>query len=193
MFIQTEDTPNPATMKFLPGREVTGGPAVDFENEAAAQAGSPLAAALFELEGVERVFLGADFVSVSKAEAVEWPHLKPGVLAAIMDHYVAGQPILTGEAEDGANNDPSAEDYKGEAAEVVATIQELIETRVRPAVAQDGGDIVFQNFDEESGVVTLHMRGACAGCPSSTMTLKAGIENLLKHYLPQVTAVEAAI
>ena len=189
MFIQTEDTPNPATLKFLPGREVTGGESFDFAHIDAAMAGSPLATSLFQLEGVERVFLGSDFISVTKANDVEWQHLKPGVLAAIMDHYVSGADAVREDAESASEERV----YEGEAAEVVATIKELIETRVRPAVAQDGGDIIFQAFDEDSGVVTLHMRGACAGCPSSTLTLKNGIENMLKHYLPQVQAVEAAL
>lgn len=193
MFIQTEDTPNPATLKFLPGRDVTGGPAHDFETADAARGASLLAAALFEVDGVERVFLGDDFVSVSKADAIDWRHLKPGVLAVIMDHFTAGLPVLTEEGANAADSGGDAGEYEGEDAEIVSTIQELIDTRVRPAVAQDGGDIVFQRYDPQSGVVTLHMRGACAGCPSSTMTLKAGIENLLKHYVPQVTGVEAAL
>ncbi len=192
MFIQTEDTPNPATLKFLPQRAVTGGPAVDFATADAARGASPLAAAIFELDGVDRVFLGDDFVSVTKADGTEWAHLKPGVLAVIMDHYVAGAPVLTDpDAVEPAGGDAS--DYEGEDAEVVKTVKELIETRVRPAVAQDGGDIIFDRYDPETGVVSLHMRGACAGCPSSTMTLKAGIENLLKHYVPQVNGVEAAV
>lgn len=192
MFIQTEDTPNPATLKFLPQREVTGGPAVDFPSAEEARGASPLAAAIFDLDGVSRVFLGDDFVSVTKADGTEWAHLKPGILAVIMDHYVAGAPVLTDpDAVEPAGGD--AADYEGEDAEVVKTIKELIETRVRPAVAQDGGDIIFDRYDPQTGVVSLHMRGACAGCPSSTMTLKAGIENLLKHYVPQVNGVEAAL
>jgi Fe-S cluster biogenesis protein NfuA len=181
MFIQTEATPNPATLKFIPGEPVTGGAPREFADADAARATSPLAFAVLEVEGVESVFLGADFVAVSKGEAHDWAHLKPGILAAIMDHYVAGLPVLTdGEAAPAPADEPV---FEGEAAETVAKIKELLDTRVRPAVAADGGDIVF-----------LHMRGACAGCPSSTMTLKAGIENLLKHYLPnEVRAVEAAL
>jgi len=193
MFIQTEDTPNPATLKFLPGREVTGEGAHDFPDAESARSASPLAAALFGVDGVERVFLGADFVSVTKADAVEWRHLKPGVLAVIMDHFTAGAPVLSEDAGSEAPAGSGADAYEGEAAEVVRTIEELIEMRVRPAVAQDGGDIIFDSYDPESGLVRLRMRGACAGCPSSTMTLKAGIENLLKHYCPQVTGVEAAL
>jgi Fe-S cluster biogenesis protein NfuA len=192
MFIQTEATPNPATLKFIPGEPVTGGAPREFADADAARATSPLAFAVLEVEGVESVFLGADFVAVSKGEAHDWAHLKPGILAAIMDHYVAGLPVLTdGEAAPAPADEPV---FEGEAAETVAKIKELLDTRVRPAVAADGGDIVFQNYDAESGIVLLHMRGACAGCPSSTMTLKAGIENLLKHYLPnEVRAVEAAL
>ena len=192
MFIQTEPTPNPDTLKFLPGQAVAGeaGP-FDFAapEEAAA---SPLARALFEVSGVERVFLGADFVSVSKAEDADWKHVKPMALAAIMDHFVAGLPLI----EDGAAapGEPVDETvYEGEVAEIVGEIRELIDTRVRPAVAQDGGDIIFHKFEADTGIVHLHMRGACAGCPSSTYTLKQGIENMLKAYVPEVTAVEAVL
>ena len=156
---------------------------------------SKLFQALFQVQNVERVFLGSDFISLSKAADADWKHVRPMALAAIMDHFVAGLPVMaTGtapvpEAQEGA----SAEDYEGETAEIVGEIIELIETRVRPAVAQDGGDIVFHGFDSESGIVHLAMRGACAGCPSSTMTLKQGIENMLKAYVPEVTAVEAAL
>ena len=196
MFIQTEPTPNPDTIKFLPGETVAGaaGP-FDFASEAEAGS-SPLAQTVFQVEGVARVFLGSDFVSVSKAETSDWKHVRPMVLAAIMDHYVAGLPVIN---EDGASlgsardNATTLADYEGDAAEIVGEILELIETRVRPAVAQDGGDIIFQRFDPESGVVHLSMRGACAGCPSSTMTLKQGIENMLKAYVPEVNAVEAAL
>lgn len=195
MFIQTEPTPNPDTLKFLPGQAVTGasGP---YDFAALEEAGtSPLAQALFQVQNVERVFLGSDFISLSKAPDADWKHVRPMALAAIMDHFVAGLPVMaTGaaaapEAQDGA----SVDDYEGETAEIVGEIIELIETRVRPAVAQDGGDIVFHGFDSESGIVHLAMRGACAGCPSSTMTLKQGIENMLKAYVPEVTAVEAAL
>jgi NFU1 iron-sulfur cluster scaffold homolog, mitochondrial len=189
MFIQTEATPNPDTVKFLPGLPVAGslGP-FDYPDAASARS-SLLARALFEVDGVERVFLGADFVSVSKAPARDWKHVKPMVLAAIMDHYMAGLPVVDA---DGAE----AEDehvYDGETAEIVSEIKDLIETRVRPAVAQDGGDITFRSFDAETGIVQLNMRGACAGCPSSTQTLKMGIENMLRTYIPEVTAVEAVL
>lgn len=195
MFIQTEPTPNPDTIKFLPGETVAGsaGP-FDFASESEAGI-SPLARAVFSVAGVTRVFLGADFLSVSKDEATDWKHVRPMVLAAIMDHYVAGLPAI----DEGATASPEADgvttaaDYEGETAEIVEEILELIETRVRPAVAQDGGDIIFQRFDSDSGIVHLSMRGACAGCPSSTMTLKQGIENMLKAYIPEVNAVEAAL
>lgn len=189
MFIQTEATPNPDTVKFLPGQPVAGalGP-FDFPDAASARS-SLLARALFQVDGVERVFLGSDFVSISKEAARDWRHVKPMVLAAIMDHYMAGLPVV--------DEDASAEAeeivYEGEAAEIVNEIKELIETRVRPAVAQDGGDITFNRFDPDTGVVHLSMRGACAGCPSSTLTLKQGIENMLRTYVPEVTAVEAAL
>jgi NFU1 iron-sulfur cluster scaffold homolog, mitochondrial len=189
MFIQTEATPNPDTVKFLPGLPVAGDlGAFDFPDLPSASS-SPLARALFEVDGVERVFLGADFVSVSKDAARDWKYLKPIVLAAIMDHYMAGLPVV----EDGPASDADDIVYEGEAAEIVQEIKELIETRVRPAVAQDGGDITFRSFDSATGVVHLNMRGACAGCPSSTMTLKQGIENMLRTYVPEVTAVEAVL
>ncbi len=192
MFIQTEATPNPATLKFLPGREISPRTPYEFVNDEEAQA-SPLAAFLFTLTGVKTVFLGADFVSVTKTDDADWAVLKTQILAAIMDHFVSGMPVL---ADDGANvSDAHPVDetvYEGEAAEIVSEIKELIDTRVRPAVASDGGDIVFERFDVDSGVVTLQMRGACAGCPSSSMTLKNGIENMLRHYIPEVTAVEAS-
>jgi len=184
MFIQTESTPNPATLKFLPGREVMGeGAVADFASREAAER-SPLARALFETPEVSRVFFGADFISVTKSGG-DWKHLKPAILGAIMEHFTRHLPLIEGDAEE-------ADAASGEAdSDVVAQIKELIETRVRPAVAQDGGDIVFRGFDEKSGIVFLHMRGSCAGCPSSTMTLKNGIENMLRHYVPEVSAVEA--
>lgn len=184
MFIQTESTPNPATLKFLPGREVMGESAVaDFDSREAAQR-SPLARALFETPDVSRVFFGSDFISVTKSGG-DWKHLKPAILGAIMEHFTRGLPLIERAAEE-----PETES-DGEDSDVVAQIKELIETRVRPAVAQDGGDIIYRGFDEASGVVFLHMRGSCAGCPSATMTLRNGIENLLRHYVPEVSAVEA--
>lgn len=191
MFIQTQPTPNPSTLKFLPGREVSPATPYAFASleEAAA---SPLASALFALSGVTGVFLGEDFVSLTKSEASDWAVIKPQALAAIMDHFMSGAPVIVGA---GASDPHAAEDdivYEGETAEIVAEIRELIATRVRPAVANDGGDIIFRRFDVTTGVVHLTMRGACSGCPSSSLTLKQGVENLLRHYVPEVTAVEAA-
>lgn len=196
MFIQTEPTPNPDTLKFLPGETVSGatGP-YDFAHVDEAGT-SPLAQAMFAVAGVERVFLGADFLSLTKSADADWKHVRPLALAAIMDHFVAGLPVINvgGSAMGAASGiGGSADEYEGDAAEIVGEIIELIETRVRPAVAQDGGDIVFHRFEADSGIVHLSMRGACAGCPSSTMTLKQGIENMLKAYIPEVTAVEAAL
>lgn len=190
MFIQTEDTPNPATLKFLPGREVVGEgkPPVDVQRGADV-AHAPLAEMLFMIPDVTRVFFGADYISVTRREDAQWKHLKPAVLGAIMDFYVAGGVPLT---EQIASVEVEERVYEGVTLEIVEQIKELIELRVRPAVAQDGGDIVFRHFDEDDGAVYLEMRGACAGCPSSTMTLKSGIENLLKHYVPEVTRVEQA-
>ena len=183
MFIETEATPNPATLKFLPGQPVLiSSSARDFRDRDAAEIASPLAARLFEVEGVSGVFLGADFISVTKNDG-EWGHLKPAVLGAIMEHFLSGAPAVNDEAAS-----ESAEGrYSPEDAEIVGTIIELIDTRVRPAVAQDGGDIVFQGYRD--GIVYLHMRGACAGCPSSTATLRNGVENLLRHYVPEVREV----
>jgi len=181
MFIETEGTPNPATLKFLPGRDVMGAGTADFA-AAEAAARSPLASALFDLPGVARVFLGGDFVTVTKTDAVSWQALKPQVLGAIMEHFVAGRPVIEGDAA------LADEDVAPEDAEVVAQIKELLDTRVRPAVAGDGGDIVFRGFRD--GIVRLHMQGSCSGCPSSSATLKHGIENMLRHYVPEVIAVE---
>jgi Fe-S cluster biogenesis protein NfuA len=181
MFIETEGTPNPATLKFLPGRDVMGAGTADFAAPDAA-ARSPLATALFALPGVARVFLGGDFVTVTKNDVASWQALKPQVLGAIMEHFVAGRPVIEGDAT-AADEDVSPED-----AEVVAQIKELLDTRVRPAVAGDGGDIVFRGFRD--GVVRLHMQGSCSGCPSSSATLKHGIENMLRHYVPEVLSVE---
>ena len=181
MFIETEGTPNPATLKFLPGRDVMGAGTADFAAPETAER-SPLAAAIFNLPGVARVFLGGDFITVTKTEATAWQALKPQVLGAIMEHFVAGRPVIEG-ADAEADEDVSPED-----AEIVAQIKELLDTRVRPAVAGDGGDIVFRGYRD--GVVKLHMQGACSGCPSSSATLKHGIENMLRHYVPEVQSVE---
>ncbi len=188
MFIQTEATPNPNTLKFLPGRAVLETGSADFPNEEAAKA-SPLATRLFEVEGVSGVFFGSDFITVTKADEdrQEWPHLKPAILAAIMDHFTAGLPVMGEGAADRVAHMPSAADYEGADAEIVEQIIDLLDTRVRPAVANDGGDIIFHHYDQ--GIVTLTMQGACAGCPASTMTLKQGIENMLRHYIPEVTEV----
>jgi Fe-S cluster biogenesis protein NfuA len=182
MFIETEATPNPATLKFLPGREVMGQGTADFAGPDAAGR-SPLAAALFDLPGVARVFLGGDFITVTKTDATEWQALRPQVLGTVMEHFVAGRPVVEGDDHDAAEEDIAPAD-----AEVVAQIKELLDTRVRPAVAGDGGDIVFRGFRD--GIVRLHMQGACSGCPSSAATLKHGIENMLRHYVPEVVGVE---
>lgn len=191
MFIQTEDTPNPATLKFLPGRDVAGEgrPPVEFERGTDVSQ-APLAEMLFMIPDVSRVFFGSDYVSVTKSDDAEWKYLKPAVLGAIMDFFVAGGIPLKDQIAEELDSEHS---YEGETAEIVEQIKELLELRVRPAVAQDGGDIVFKHFDDQDGTVFLQMRGACAGCPSSTMTLKSGIENLLKHYVPEVTRVEQAL
>jgi len=181
MFIQTEQTPNPATLKFLPGCTVMPTGTANFPERGTA-ARSPLAERLFELPEVAGVFLGSDFITVTKAGDSDWHPLKPAVLAAIMEHFTAGRPVVTGESAEGTV--PAEEDN-----EVVAQIKELLETRVRPAVAMDGGDITFEDY--EDGIVYLHMQGSCAGCPSSTATLKAGIENMLRHYIPEVLEVRA--
>ena len=189
MFIQTESTPNPETMKFLPDQDVMGeGKSLEITNAEMA-AMSPLAKRLFDLDVVERVFLGSNFVSVTKTGG-EWAHVKPVVLGAIMEHFISGDPVLGETASEAAPEQHEIGDYDGETAEIVEQIIELLDTRVRPAVAQDGGDITFQRYDK--GVVYLTMRGSCAGCPSSTMTLQSGIQNLLKHYIPEVLAVEPA-
>ena len=182
MFIQTESTPNPATLKFLPGQTVLEMGTADFPSADGATA-SPLAQRLFAVSGVTGVFFGSDFVTVTKAEANDWDHLKPAILGAIMEHFQSGQPVMSG---NGAKAGGHAE-HSGEDSHIVGQIKELLDSRVRPAVAQDGGDITFHGFDR--GVVYLHMQGACAGCPSSTLTLKMGIENLLRHYIPEVTEV----
>jgi Fe-S cluster biogenesis protein NfuA len=180
MFIQTEQTPNPATLKFLPGREVMARGVADFTTPAAADA-SPLARRVFAVDGVTGVFFGTDFITVTKAADQDWYALKPAVLGAIMEHYLSGDPVLEPQAQ--AQEEAGGDDDD----EIVKQIRELIDTRVRPAVAQDGGDIIFRGF--ERGIVYLHMRGACSGCPSSTITLKNGIENLLRYYVPEVVEV----
>ncbi len=182
MFIETESTPNPATLKFLPGRDVMGsaGTADFVAGEDASR--SPLAARLFALDGVARVFLGADFITITKAEETEWQALRPQVLGAVMEHMLAGLPVLEGLGED------EIEDFDPADSDAVAQIKELLDQRVRPAVAGDGGDIVFRGFRD--GVVKLKMQGACSGCPSSRATLKHGVENMLRHYIPEVVAVE---
>ena len=180
MFIQTEDTPNPATLKFIPGVDVMPSGTVHFSSIDDA-AGSPLARRLFAVDGVSDVFLGQDFLSITKDESREWFTIKPGVLAAIMEHYASGMPVV--------DSTPTDDGAETEDDETVQQIKHLLDTRVRPAVAMDGGDIVFKSFEE--GVVTLYMRGACQGCPSSTATLKMGIENMLRHYIPEVQEVRA--
>jgi Fe-S cluster biogenesis protein NfuA len=192
MFIQTESTPNPRTLKFLPGRDVLGAGSREFADADAALS-SPLATALFNVDGVERVYLGSDFLTITKSEAIEWPHLKPHLLAAIMDHFTSGRPVLLGADAPSDETDEADIAYEGEAADIVKELKELIEVRVRPAVARDGGDITFHSWDHKQGIVRLNMRGACAGCPSSTLTLKQGIENMLRHYVPEVNSVEQVV
>ena len=185
MFIQTEPTPNPNVLKFLPGRDVSAEPR-EFRTIDEAEV-SPLAEGLFQLEGVAGVFYGADYVSVTRDPAgPDWPQLKAPILAAIMDHFVSGAPLLRGGAVEAA----AGEDEDNE---IVAEIKQLLDSRIRPAVAQDGGDILFDGFDLETGLLTLRMRGACSGCPSSSATLKAGVEQMMKRYVPEVTRVEQVI
>ena len=182
MFIQTESTPNPATLKFLPGQTVLDAGTADFPSAETAGS-SPLATRIFAVSGVAGVFFGNDFVTVTKSDSVEWDHIKPAILGAIMEHYQSGPPIVNAGGEQSSGH----AEHTGENGEIVDQIKDLLDSRVRPAVAQDGGDITFHGFDR--GVVYLHMQGACAGCPSSTLTLKMGIENLLRHYIPEVTEV----
>ena len=179
MFIQTEATPNPATLKFLPGCEVMGRGTANFTDAETAER-SPLAKRLLAMDGVTGVFLGGDFITVTKTDDQDWQTMKPQVLSAVMEHFTSGEPVVL-----------AADDGEGDGAEdgVAAQIKELLDTRVRPAVAQDGGDIVFRGF--EGGVVYLHMQGSCRGCPSASATLKHGIENMLRHYIPEVTEVRA--
>jgi len=180
MFIQTETTPNPATLKFLPGLTVMETGTADFRTADKAEAESPLAKRLFDIAGVSGVFLGADFITITKVEDKEWYLLKPAILGVIMEHFTAGRPVLSA---------PKVETSPEDEDEIVVQIKELLDTRVRPFVAQDGGDIVYHGF--EDGIVFLTMQGACAGCPSSTATLKLGIENMLRHYIPEVVEVQA--
>ena len=181
MFIQTEPTPNPATLKFLPDCVVMPAGVAEFKSAEEAKA-SPLAEALFKIEGIVGVYLGRDFISLTKAETTEWLMLKPAILGIIMDHFTSGRPVMVADVvnahADSENDNP-----------IIAHIKDLLDTRIRPAVAQDGGDITFLRFEE--GVVYLSMRGACAGCPSSTATLKNGIESMLRHYIPEVQEVRA--
>ena len=186
MFIQTESTPNPATLKFLPGQEILPTGTADFPSPESASR-SPLAERLFRIHGVTRVFFGSDFITVTKDESAEWPHIKPAILGAIMEHLQSGVPVL----DYGVKPEIREIDEDSPDAPIVKQVKELLDTRVRPAVAQDGGDIVFYGF--EKGVVYLHMQGACAGCPSSTITLKMGIENLLRHYIPEVVEVRPVV
>lgn len=179
MFIQTEGTPNPATVKFIPGCSVMGGGSANFADVKSAER-SPLAVRLFEIEGVGGVFLGGDFITVTKADDKNWNVLKPLVLSAIMEHFTSCKPVVEEGAEDVGSGDDDP---------IVAKIKEILDTRVRPAVAQDGGDITFHDFAD--GVVYLHMHGACSGCPSASMTLKHGVENMLRHYIPEVTGVRS--
>lgn len=186
MFIQTEPTPNPNVLKFLPGRDVSPAAALEYRTIDEATA-SPLAEALFELEGVDGVFFGADYVSVTRQpQGPEWSEMKAPILGVVMDHFVSGQSLTRGA---GAETDAHAEDDS----EIVAEIKALLDSRIRPAVAQDGGDILFDSFDEATGVLNLRMRGACAGCPSSSATLKAGVEQMMRHYVPEVTRVEQTL
>ena len=181
MFIQTESTPNPATLKFLPGQTVLDMGTADFPSPDGASV-SPLATRIFAVDGVTGVFFGKDFVTVTKSDGMDWDVMKPALLGAIMEHFTGGAPILFASAEESAHADGN-----GENGEIVREIKEILDTRVRPAVAQDGGDITFQGY--EDGIVFLNMQGACAGCPSSTVTLKRGVENMLKHYIPEIVEV----
>ena len=185
MFIQTEATPNPATLKFIPGRDVLTSGTMEFTTADAAER-SPLAQKLFAVKGVTGVFYGADFVTVTKDDS-DWQHLKPAILGAIMEHYMSGAPLLADGSAPAGDIDDEDEFFDENDAETVDTIKDLIETRVRPAVANDGGDITFRGFKD--GIVYLAMKGACSGCPSSTATLQHGIQNLLKHFVPEVQEV----
>lgn len=187
MFIQTEETPNPNTLKFIPGEPVLGDDTAFFINAQEAEA-SPLATALFTTPHVRAVFFGSDFITVTKSEDADWATMKPDLLTTIMEHYLSGAPMMTNAAGQQVGGAPEAIEYSEEEQKIVNEIKELIEMRVRPAVAQDGGDIIFHSF--QNGTVKLEMHGSCSGCPSSTLTLKQGIENMLKHYIPEVQTVE---
>jgi len=189
MFIQTEATPNPATLKFLPGKVVLEQGTADFRDADSARQASPLAGRLFDIPGVIGVFFGFDFITVTKNDG-DWQHLKPAILGTIMEHFMSSQPVMA-TPDQGLDRDFDGEFYDKADEEIVATIKELLETRVRPAVAQDGGDITFRGY--EKGTVYLNLKGACAGCPSSTATLKHGIQNLLHHFIPEVQHVEQSI
>lgn len=187
MYIQTEQTPNPETLKFLPGQPISPYEPLEFSSDAEAEF-APMAQRLFVINGVKTVFLGSDFITVTKAVDQNWDDLTPAIISAIMDHFMANMPILL---ED-PNADYSEEEFfEEDDKDLVLAIKELIDTRIRPAVAQDGGDIVFKGF--KAGIVYLRMKGACAGCPSSSMTLKSGIENLLRHFIPEVVSVEQSV
>jgi Fe-S cluster biogenesis protein NfuA len=187
MFIQTESTPNPATLKFLPGQEVLAMGTADFPSKDSATA-SPLARRIFDVAGVCGVFLGSDFVTVTKESSVDWAHIKPAILGAVMEHFQSGAPTIDGEGLPVGSGHAA---HDGPDSDIILQIKELLDSRVRPAVAQDGGDITFHGFDRV--IVYLHMQGACAGCPSSTLTLKMGIENLLRHYVPEVLEVRPVV
>jgi Fe-S cluster biogenesis protein NfuA len=192
MFIQTEQTPNPETLKFLPGQAVSTYGPLEFRSPEEASV-SPLVSALFQIEGVSRVYLGSDFLTVTRSGPdQEWRHLKAPILAAVMDHFTLGHPLLTDDGAQGAETGDAVV-YDADTAQIVAEIKDLLDTRIRPAVAQDGGDILFDRFDVSTGTVYLHMRGACSGCPSSSATLKSGVEKMLKHYVPEVVAVEQSL
>ena len=189
MFIQTEATPNPATLKFLPGREVLPSGTADFRDADSAGTASPLAGKLFAVPGVTGVFFGYDFITVTKEDGPDWQHLKPAILGTVMEHFMSGQPVMASGGQAAADKvESDGEFFDSADIEIVETIKELLDTRVRPAVAQDGGDITFRGY--ENGTVFLNMKGACAGCPSSTATLKHGIQNLLRHFVPDVVEVQ---
>ena len=181
MFIQTEETPNPASLKFIPdGKVVLENGVAEFKNQKQAATKSPLALQLFEIKGIESIFLGRDFITITKSEQTQWPQIKTEILATIMDFFVAGKTVMYDQKVESVTNEDDSD--------IVKQIKELIEIKVRPAVAMDGGDIIYRGFEE--GIVLLELRGSCSGCPSSTITLKNGIENMLKHYIPEVLGVE---